>query len=76
MKGRVDPLLNHQALTWMRKSLEHRRWPPPGSHKLGSWGNGDFQAFWNHFAPLLCMRDFDMREALHQFFAIEKRTER
>ena len=65
--GRFDSLLANPVLLMLRNSLEHRRWPPKGDAALDDWGNEELAAFANHYSGLESLRDFDIKEALHQW---------
>ena len=65
--GRFDSLLANPVLRWLRNSLEHRRWPPKGDAALDELGNEELAAFANHYSGLESLRDFDIKEALHQW---------
>ena len=72
LKGRFDPLLDSQILTWMRDSLEHRLWPPLGDAALDTWGDKALTEFCNHISGLYCMKNFDLTEALRQWARLKK----
>jgi hypothetical protein len=60
----------------MRDAFEHRRWPPPGSDELDSWGNEAFQSLattLNLFRVTIYQCNFDMQEALYQWSRLKKK---
>jgi len=72
MKARFDPLLEHPVLEWIEDSLEHRLWPAPDDLRFTTWGDDALRALARHFAGLTSMRDFDLKEALHQWSRLKK----
>ena len=73
LKGRFDPLLSSDVLTWMSDSFEHRRWPPKGSADLEDWGVDALTEFSSHYSNIQCMEGFNLEEALHQWGSMKRR---
>ena len=72
MKARFDPLLQHPILKYYEASFEHRLWPPRDDPRFESWGDDAIRALALHYASLTSMRDFDLKEALHQWSCLKK----